>query len=67
MPPNFIEYLKQIGEYDEAVLSPRGFKIGDRVELPEFEGNPREVGTVVFVPPQDGKVNQNMIVRQRIL
>ena len=62
LEPNFLDFIKYTGEYSEDHVSPRGFKVGQRVVLPELD-NGSEVGKVVFVPPQDsGDINRNLIV-----
>jgi hypothetical protein len=67
---NFLEY--QRSRHLLNGISPRGFKVGDRVKLPEWQDTPNsdiipeEIGTVVSVPADQSEtnINRDMIVVQ---
>jgi hypothetical protein len=67
---NFLDYKRSRNIPDG--VSPLGFKVGDRVRLPEWQDTPEsevvpeEIGTVVSIPDDQSaeNINRNMIVVQ---
>lgn len=60
--PDFLQYVESTGDLDESRTSPRGFRIGDRVVLPPWEGQPEERGRVAYVPPTDDLNAETIVV-----